>query len=272
MNEHLAAPLYVRSFEHSAIVCGLFDLLTSCRREGMTSPYKLLSVVEDAPVVDARPSRSPVYAAAQFIKTTPVTDSEATLYRIFATGVEKYGDNDCLGAREIGEDGEAGPYQFWSYNETAQRVEKIASAMNAANVRRGAKVGVFGVNCREWMLTMQACNRMSLVCVPIYDTFGENALEFIVNHSETSIIFADGIHLTKLQKTMAKIKANVHNVVYWGKEDEAAIRGIREENVTVHSFEAFSKLGEANIASADPPSPSDICTIMYTSGTTGEMV
>ena len=238
----------------------------------MAPQYKLLSVVEEARAVEGRPSRSPVYAATQFLKTTPVTEDEGTLYRIFVTAVEKYGDLDCLGARKIGEDGEAGPYQFWSYNETAQRVEKIASAMNAAGVKRGAKVGVFGVNCREWMLAMQACNRMSFVCVPIYDTFGEDAVEFIVNHSETNIIFADGVHLTKLQKAMAKMKANVRNVVYWGKEDEESIRGIQEENVNVHSFEAFSKMGEGKIVPADPPNAADICTIMYTSGTTGEIV
>jgi hypothetical protein len=30
----------------------------------------------------------------------------------------------------------------------------------------------------------QACNRMSYQCVPLYDTLGENAVEYIINHSE----------------------------------------------------------------------------------------
>ncbi len=30
----------------------------------------------------------------------------------------------------------------------------------------------------------QACNRMSMQCVPLYDSLGENAIEYIVNHSE----------------------------------------------------------------------------------------
>jgi hypothetical protein len=31
---------------------------------------------------------------------------------------------------------------------------------------------------------LQACNRMSYQCVPLYDTLGENAVEYIINHSE----------------------------------------------------------------------------------------
>lgn len=35
----------------------------------------------------------------------------------------------------------------------------------------------------------QACNRQNLYCVPLYDSLGENAIEFIINHSETSAVF-----------------------------------------------------------------------------------
>lgn len=40
--------------------------------------------------------------------------------------------------------------------------------------------------------------------------------------------------------------------------------------VTVTSFEELAKAGEAKPADAVPPAPQDYCTIMYTSGTTGD--
>jgi long-chain acyl-CoA synthetase len=40
--------------------------------------------------------------------------------------------------------------------------------------------------------------------------------------------------------------------------------------VQVHSFDEFLALGKANPAPPVPPSPEDYCTIMYTSGTTGD--
>jgi len=36
----------------------------------------------------------------------------------------------------------------------------------------------------------------------------------------------------------------------------------------VFSFDAFAKLGQENPSDPIPPKPEDLCTIMYTSGTT----
>ena len=44
----------------------------------------------------------------------------------------------------------------------------------------------------------------------------------------------------------------------------AAAAGIK-----VHSWEEFLSMGRARPAEAIPPKPEDLCTIMYTSGTTG---
>lgn len=38
----------------------------------------------------------------------------------------------------------------------------------------------------------------------------------------------------------------------------------------VYSFNTVAALGKATPAEPVPPSPEDLCTIMYTSGTTGE--
>ena len=47
-------------------------------------------------------------------------------------------------------------------------------------------------------------------------------------------------------------------------------QGITQAGVAVHSFDEFLALGKANPAPPVPPSPEDYCTIMYTSGTTGD--
>ena len=38
--------------------------------------------------------------------------------------------------------------------------------------------------------------------------------------------------------------------------------------MSVFSFEAFAQLGSERPSPANPPQPEDLCTIMYTSGTT----
>ena len=52
--------------------------------------------------------------------------------------------------------------------------------------------------------------------VPLYDSLGESAVEYTVNHSETSIIFAEASKLVFLAKAAKNVKENVKTVVYWG--------------------------------------------------------
>jgi long-chain acyl-CoA synthetase len=53
---------------------------------------------------------------------------------------------------------------------------------------------------------MQACNRMSYECVPLYDSLGENAIEFIVRHSEVAAVFVAGGKLPKLLQAVEALK------------------------------------------------------------------
>jgi len=63
---------------------------------------------------------------------------------------------------------------------------------------------------------MQACNRISAVCVPLYDSLGENAIEFIINHSESSIVFVSSDKMPALVKALPKTKDVLKTIVYWG--------------------------------------------------------
>lgn len=230
--------------------------------------YELLAEIEPARKEPGKPSRSPVYVAAKYKDAVIPADETLTLYASFSKAVEKYSQNDCLGARKI-EDGTAGDFEYWSYAETADLIAKVASGMKSLGVKRGSRVGVYAINSREWMLTMQACNRMSYICVPIYDSLGENAVEYIINHSESCIAFADAKHLPKLVAALPGVKGFIKNVVYWGAAaEEATISSIKSMKVGIHSFDELMEM-EREMAPADPPNPEDLSTIMYTSGTTG---
>ncbi len=49
----------------------------------------------------------------------------------------------------------------------------------------------------------QACNRLSLHCVPLYDSLGENAIEYIINHAEVVVAFVDTSKFPNLLKVSA---------------------------------------------------------------------
>lgn len=102
-----------------------------------------------------------------------------SLYDMFQQSVIKYGDNPCLGART----GKNGEYEWLTYKQVDEKVAYLGSAMASIGLGPHGRVGVYGANSPEWMMAMQACNRMNLYCVPLYDTLGENAIDYIVAHS-----------------------------------------------------------------------------------------
>lgn len=63
-------------------------------------------------------------------------------------------------------------------------MDALGAALTAVGIGAGDRVGIYGANSPTWMKAMQACNRQSAWCIPLYDTLGENAIEYIVNHAE----------------------------------------------------------------------------------------
>ena len=146
---------------------------------------------------DGKPSRGPVYrfvAAQQGFTELP--SNLHSLYEVFQQSVTHYPDNDCLGRRVDGK----GEFVFESYRvnlppacclwsaapckpmpiathaslqTVAEKVAHVASAMAHVGLEAHGRAGIYSVNCPEWMTTMQACNRMTIYTVPLYDTLGK---------------------------------------------------------------------------------------------------
>eukprot|EP00208_Stichococcus_sp_RCC1054_P000779 CAMPEP_0206135542 /NCGR_PEP_ID=MMETSP1473-20131121/813_1 /ASSEMBLY_ACC=CAM_ASM_001109 /TAXON_ID=1461547 /ORGANISM="Stichococcus sp, Strain RCC1054" /LENGTH=674 /DNA_ID=CAMNT_0053527461 /DNA_START=39 /DNA_END=2063 /DNA_ORIENTATION=- len=206
-----------------------------------------------------------VIAKDGFPTLGPIT----TLYELWVESVKKYPNNKCLGWRDTTKGPEA-PYVWMTYTETAKKVEGVASSLAAAGLVAHGRVGIFSANCPEWMVTMQACNRQGLYCVPLYDSLGENAIEYILEHSEASAVFVETGKMDKLAAALPDVKAQVKTVVYWGAGDAASIAAIKALGINVASFQDFMAAGCAAPQPPCPPGPEDYCTIMYTSGTTGD--
>jgi long-subunit acyl-CoA synthetase (AMP-forming) len=68
----------------------------------------------------------------------------------------------------------------------------------------------------------QGCNRTSLQCVPLYDTLGEKAIEYVMSHSETKFVVAAGSKLAGLAKSLKGFKGKLLGVAYWGPAPEEA--------------------------------------------------
>jgi len=230
------------------------------------SKFELLEAVEGArPHGSDKPSASPVYELAGGRSIEDNLAGVTSLAGLFMRSVKQYPDNDCLGTRNA-----AGEYEFLTYSQVASRVDVLGSALASVGLKKGESVGILGANCQEWMVAMQAANRMSYITVPLYDTLGENAVQFIIEHSSTQVVFAEGKKMPELAKVVDKVGKLLKHIIYWGEAPQDALDLASSGSVNVVKYEDFYAAGEANLVDGVASDPEDLCTIMYTSGTTGD--
>lgn len=230
---------------------------------------KYLVQVEEAKEAAAdRPSVGPVYRSI-FAKDgfPPPVPGLETCWDFFRMSVEKSPGNRMLGRRNPAK---AGVYEWLTYKQVYELVLKIGNAMRSLGYGPGEKCGIYGANCSEWVISMEACNAHGLYCVPLYDTLGAGAIEFIICHSEISIAFVEEKKTSELLKTLPNTSKILKTIVSFGKVSDNHKEEVNKFGLEIYSWEEFLQKGESQQFDLPVKSKSDICTIMYTSGTTGD--
>jgi long-chain acyl-CoA synthetase len=64
---------------------------------------------------------------------------------------------------------------------------------------------------------------MSYVCVPLYETLGEDAIEYIIEHSEARLVVVAGKRLGRMAAALQQV-GKLAGVVFWGEAVPADIR------------------------------------------------
>ncbi|KAI8546208.1 hypothetical protein RHMOL_Rhmol07G0099400 [Rhododendron molle] len=232
---------------------------------------KFLIEVEPAKEAkDGRPSVGPVYRSV-FAKDgfpAPIVGMDSC-WDIFRMSVEKYADNRMLGRREV-VNGKPGKYVWLTYKEVYDLVIKVGNSIRSCGVEEGGRCGIFGANCPEWIMSMEACNAHGLHCVPLYDTLGAGAVEFIICHAEVTIAFVEEKKIPEVLKTFPNTTQYLRTIVSFGKVTPEQKEEVQKFDLAIYSWDEFLLLGDNNQHDLPVKKKSDICTIMYTSGTTGD--
>ncbi|KAF8698196.1 hypothetical protein HU200_035715 [Digitaria exilis] len=188
---------------------------------------------------------------------------------IFSSSVEKYPNNPMLGHRRV-VDGEASEYAWMTYKEVYDVVMKLAGSISTTRVKQGERCGIYGVNCPEWIISLEACNALGVCTVPLYDSLGAGAVEFIICHAEIQIAFVEEKKIKELLKMCHGTSKYLKTIVSFGVVTSDHKEEAKTLGLSIFSWEEF--LINDGYYDFDLPEKkkSDICTILYTSGTTGE--
>uniref|UniRef100_A0A0E0BF95 4-coumarate--CoA ligase n=1 Tax=Oryza glumipatula TaxID=40148 RepID=A0A0E0BF95_9ORYZ len=147
-------------------------------------------------------------------------------------------------------------YKWMTYGEASTNRTAIGSGLIYHGIPEGACIGLYFINRPEWIIVDHACAAYSFVSVPLYDTLGPDAVQFIVNHATVEAIFCVPQTLSTLLSFITQMPCVRLIVVIGG------------DNANMPSTPT-STGGKMSSRPFRPPKPEDVATICYTSGTTG---
>eukprot|EP01080_Neovahlkampfia_damariscottae_P001659 gene1659-429_t len=187
--------------------------------------------------------------------------SGKTLYESFMEAVEKRPSNDCLGTRM-----NDGGYNWITYKDLEQRATLFGSGLLQIGAKSKELIGIFSGNNEEWTVSDRALIMYSMTSVPLYQTLGQEAVDHILNICEIKIIISTPKHIPTLLATKSKF---LKTIVVIGDDFKDLEVKTNDTDVKLMKFSDMYHLGKINVMKHIPPSKDDICTISFTSGTTG---
>ncbi len=145
-----------------------------------------------------------------------------------------------------------GPWQVHSWSDMRRDVLAVASGLVAAGVKAGDCVLLLSDNRIEWLYCDFAIQAAGAITVPVYHNLAAEGAQTIATDSAATYAIASGPELgAKLQVT-----GNLRHIAYMDRE---IAQWVKQQPGNL--AEVGARLGKI--------SPDDLCTIVYTSGTTG---
>ncbi|OAR22877.1 AMP-binding protein [Streptomyces sp. ERV7] len=150
----------------------------------------------------------------------------------------------------------------WTYARFASAVDELARGLLGSGVGKGDRVGIWAVNCPEWVLVQYATARIGAVMVNINPAYRAHELAYVLKQAGISLLVASQAHRTSDYRALVEEARprcpELRAVHYIG---DASWDGLLAAGASVTPDELAARGAEL---SCDDP-----INIQYTSGTTG---
>uniref|UniRef100_F1KZF3 Long-chain-fatty-acid--CoA ligase n=1 Tax=Ascaris suum TaxID=6253 RepID=F1KZF3_ASCSU len=195
-----------------------------------------------------------------------------TLCEAIRHGERVSNNGPMLGYRQTQPDGSQ-PYVWLTYRQVIDRSINFAYGLLAIGIIPGQEtfVAIYAKNRPEWTISELAVYNNSSVVVSLYDTLGATSRSFIINQASIEVVICDdeakAASLVKSKHECPTLKYIVMMCDFSKDFNESA----NAVGISVYTFMEIEKRG-SDLSPKPPlkaPKPCDVCTICYTSGTTG---
>jgi long-chain acyl-CoA synthetase len=179
----------------------------------------------------------------------------STLAELLTNSVASYPDNPLFGVRGTG-----GDWNWTSYAEFGDAVDKARGGLASLGVGNGDRVAAISDNRVEWAVGAYASYSLGAAWVPMYEAQTQKDWVYILRDSGAKVLFAatDGIR-AQVDEVASEIPDLETIIVIDDPAGGAAI-----------DYTELVARGTENPAPVAVVSPEDLAGLIYTSGTTGD--
>ena len=149
-------------------------------------------------------------------------------------------------------------------SEIVSKVESLSKGLLSLNLTHGDKVAILSNTSYKWALCDYSIICSGMTTVTVYPTLIEDQIKFIINNSETKVIFVEDIHQYKRVESIIEDCPNLEKIII-----------MEFDNNNSNHFNLFNLIEFGNNKDIDlinvrnKISSNDLLTLIYTSGTTG---
>ena len=147
-----------------------------------------------------------------------------------------------------------------TWEQYAQRVERLAGGLAAHGVQRGDTVGIMLVNRPEFNLVDSAALHLGATPFSVYNTSVAEQIAYLFANASNRVVVTERQFLPAIREALA-VGIEVEHIVLVDGESDSAI--------SLQTLEASGDPGFDFAASWRAVQGRDIATLIYTSGTTG---
>ena len=165
-----------------------------------------------------------------------------------------------------------GVYRYETYQQIRDKVEQFAAALIELGMKPNDRLGQIANNRPEWVVTDLGTMHAGCIHAPLYPTLATEAIEYILKDCGARVaVCATPKHLESVIASEKDLPNLEHIVCMFDPGSTTSTRKL-------WSWDTFLKLGADNLAKHKAEIESrianlkatDVCSLVYTSGTTGE--
>ena len=182
-----------------------------------------------------------------------IIEKPDNLVELFESATKNFTNNKLFGTNNV----KSGTFEWVTYGDVGKRVANFRSGLAQLNIKKGDAVGIISSNRVEWAVAAFASYGLAARFVPMYESEIYKTWKYIIRDASVKFLLVSTV---EIYEKIKNFKDSISTL-----EDIYIMEGTDEK-----SMNHLEALGEKNFVPSVIPAPSDIASLIYTSGTTSD--